>query len=47
MGLRQITETILVPGIDPPNGEQGFEFAVNTVCACVNIERIPAPYSFN
>ena len=43
MGLRQITETILVPGIDPPNGEQGFEFAVNTVCACVNIERIPAP----
>ena len=41
MGLKQITETILVPGIDPPNGEQGFEFAVNTVCACVNIERIP------
>ena len=43
MGLKQITETLLVPGIDPPNGEQGFELAVSTVCACVNIERIPTP----
>ena len=41
MGLQQITETILVPGIDPPNGKPVFEFAVNTVCACVNIERTP------
>ena len=41
MGLQQITETLLVPGIDPPNGKPVFEFAVNTVCACVNIERTP------
>ena len=41
MCLQQITETLLVPGIDPPNGKPVFEFAVNTVCACVNIERTP------
>ena len=50
MGLQQITETFLVPGIDPPNGKPVFEFADHRLRPRkhrTHPRTQPGPYSLN